>query len=202
MSGHHRSSSPTISHTGSHPPDTIASSRIPQQIYLIRINSHLNNGSLNQSFKKLVQSRFKPHIPIIPRSPWSHVNSLPRFIQTNLIPPLLRVQCIRCIPPSMHRNKQTPSIFRTFAEHPIIELHLQPLPGKIFQHPKTMIFFLHLLLPRFKQNLFRLNRTLRCQFFVGKPLICHISQCILLQVFFQLSRILCKYPRTYKYIKY
>ena len=115
MSCHHRSSCPRVGHARRHTPHTVATSRVAEDVNLIRIHVEIGHAHLDELLIEAVKGTFAPHVPVVVGSAWRHIDTLGRAIEPLLVVPLLVVHGRMGVATAMQGYPQAASVSRFLA---------------------------------------------------------------------------------------
>ena len=125
MTRHHRRSRQSVRHSWCQLVNSVAACGITHDVNTIRINTFEHDGVLNNAFEKFVYMSLMPQVPGVSRCTRRQIDSLFRFVQSDLISPLLLVDACRSATSPVHRNEQAATGFICLAECFEFEFHFQ-----------------------------------------------------------------------------
>ena len=115
MTRHHGRGCPMVCHTGCHTPNTVTAGRIAQNIDLVRIDIIMRNHGTDDLQVHCVDRFLTPHIPCVPRSTGSHIDTLLWAVEKLLVTPLPVVHFSRHATASMKGYPEATPIGRLLA---------------------------------------------------------------------------------------
>ena len=147
MTCHHGGSRPSVSHTGSHSPHTIAACGVANQIDFIGVHIKVCHTHLDEGGVELVEVWLEPHIPVIVRGAGCKIDAVLGFVKLFLVLPLAVVELGGSVAASMQGDEEAVAVGRFCAVGGVPERHDLGADNEVTVLPDLLVFGLDVLLP-------------------------------------------------------
>ena len=147
MTRHHGGSRPSVSHTGSHSPHTIAACGVANQIDFVGVHIKVCHTHLDEGGVELVKVGLEPHIPVIVRGAGCKIDAVLGLVKLFLVLPLTVVELGGSIAASMQRDEEAVAVGRFCAVGGVPERHDLGADNKVAVLPGLLVLGFDVLLP-------------------------------------------------------